>query len=167
MAVDEARLEETVDAMVENALRFTGPDDVIRLPSRRDGQSAVIEVADSGPGIPPENRNRVFERFFQQHARRRNPAPGSGSRWCRRWRSRTGARPLVDTAAEGGALVAIRIPLLSAVAADVLRPAGPVPAATPRADPPGRSAPRDEVLASMPFSLPIPEERPSCIRPQR
>ena len=49
--------------LVENALLHTPPGTPVTLSVRRDGDSAVLEVADRGPGVPEELRERVFERF--------------------------------------------------------------------------------------------------------
>src|SRR6185437_1006504 len=51
VSADPHRLEEAVDALVENAVHFTGTEDEIRISCRLDGAHARIEVADSGPGV--------------------------------------------------------------------------------------------------------------------
>jgi two-component system OmpR family sensor kinase len=49
--------------LVENALLHTPPGTPVTVSVRREGDSAVLEVADRGPGVPQELRERVFERF--------------------------------------------------------------------------------------------------------
>jgi two-component system, OmpR family, sensor kinase len=49
--------------LVENALIHTPSGTPVTVSVRREGASAVLEVADRGPGVPPEMRERVFERF--------------------------------------------------------------------------------------------------------
>ena len=49
----------------DNALRYTPEGGRIEISVAAEGASARIEVADSGPGIPPEERARVFERFYR------------------------------------------------------------------------------------------------------
>jgi two-component system, OmpR family, sensor kinase len=49
--------------LVENALLHTPPGTPVTVSARRDGDSAVLEVADRGPGVPEELRERVFDRF--------------------------------------------------------------------------------------------------------
>ena len=49
--------------LVENALLHTPPGTPVTVSVRREGDSAVLEVADRGPGVPEELRERVFERF--------------------------------------------------------------------------------------------------------
>jgi signal transduction histidine kinase len=60
---DRERLAYALDALIENAVKFTGVSDTISLVVRRAGDSAVIEVRDTGTGIPPEQAQRVFDRF--------------------------------------------------------------------------------------------------------
>jgi two-component system, OmpR family, sensor kinase len=51
--------------LMENALRHTPPGTSVHAGVRRDGDQVVIEVADTGPGIPPDLAPRVFERFVR------------------------------------------------------------------------------------------------------
>lgn len=114
LLADVRRLEESLDALVENALRFTGPHDVIRLSTRTAGGHAVFEVADSGPGIPPEDRERVFDRFFQRHPRGEEPGTGLGLALVRAVANAHAGVARAGSAPEGGALLSLRLPLHSA-----------------------------------------------------
>ncbi|MDB5866077.1 MAG: integral rane sensor signal transduction histidine kinase [Betaproteobacteria bacterium] len=51
--------------LVENALRYTPPGGRVDVAAMRDGERAVLEVTDTGPGIAPEERERVFDRFYR------------------------------------------------------------------------------------------------------
>src|SRR6202042_2901643 len=51
--------------LLENSVRHTPPGTRIQASTERVGDDAVLIVADSGPGIPPELQQRVFERFVR------------------------------------------------------------------------------------------------------
>jgi two-component system OmpR family sensor kinase len=67
---DDARLRQVLGNLVSNALMHTPPDADITVRMRAEGGSAVIEVADTGPGLSPQQRDRVFERFYRVDAAR-------------------------------------------------------------------------------------------------
>jgi signal transduction histidine kinase/CheY-like chemotaxis protein len=64
VASDPALLERMLRNLVANALRYTREGGVV-IGARRRGASIAIEVVDSGIGIAPEHRQRIFEEFFQ------------------------------------------------------------------------------------------------------
>jgi signal transduction histidine kinase len=74
--VDKRRLERVLANLVENANRHGGGVSAIRLRSA-DG-CVAIAVEDQGPGIPPEDRSRVFERFWRGVAARQSATKGTG-----------------------------------------------------------------------------------------
>ena len=63
-----------------NAAKFaaSGRWIAVRAAARPDGHAVVLRVEDRGPGIPREERERVFEPFYRGPAAERNAAPGSG-----------------------------------------------------------------------------------------
>ncbi|HET7196207.1 MAG TPA: HAMP domain-containing sensor histidine kinase [Nocardioides sp.] len=73
---DREWLELAIDALVENAVHFTGPEDRIELSCRQVDGVGTITVADTGAGIAPEDLPHVFERFW--HKRPVDGMPGSG-----------------------------------------------------------------------------------------
>jgi len=64
--------------LVENAIRHTPARTEINLSLTRDGQYIVAEIADSGEGIPAEEREKVFERFYRLDRSRSTPGSGLG-----------------------------------------------------------------------------------------
>jgi signal transduction histidine kinase len=50
--------------LLDNAIDAVGEDGAITIRTGRDGECILVEIADNGPGIPPEARGRVFEPFF-------------------------------------------------------------------------------------------------------
>ncbi|HEX6984026.1 MAG TPA: ATP-binding protein [Planctomycetaceae bacterium] len=74
--VDRDLLGQAVINLLSNAVKYTPPGGEVRLRSRLDGDRAVIEVKDTGMGIPPESLPRLFERFYRVP---RNAAAAAGT----------------------------------------------------------------------------------------
>jgi signal transduction histidine kinase len=51
--------------LIDNAARYTPPGGTLRVATGQHGEHAYAEVEDSGPGIPPQERKRVFDRFYR------------------------------------------------------------------------------------------------------
>jgi signal transduction histidine kinase len=75
---DADRLGLALDALVENAVKHTGPGDEIRLGVRRDRDRVVITVADSGAGMPADRLRAIFERFARLDEARSRDLGGVG-----------------------------------------------------------------------------------------
>jgi signal transduction histidine kinase len=73
---DRDRLEQALQNLAANALRYAPSGSAITLNARREGDFVVLSVADAGPGIPPEHLPHVFDRFFKADASR---ASGQGT----------------------------------------------------------------------------------------
>jgi two-component system sensor histidine kinase GlrK len=72
---DRDRIIQVVENLLENAIKFSPAGGAVEVSvAAADGGGAVVEVADRGPGVPAEDRQRVFERFVQLDS----PAPGAG-----------------------------------------------------------------------------------------
>lgn len=75
---DEARIRQIVANLVGNVRMHTAPDTALHLRLRRDGDWAVVEVADEGPGMDHETAARAFERFYRSDAARARATGGAG-----------------------------------------------------------------------------------------
>ncbi|NJC70899.1 HAMP domain-containing histidine kinase [Planosporangium thailandense] len=74
---DEPRLRQVLGNLVTNALTHTPPGSPVTVRLSVDGSAAVLEVVDSGPGIAPEQADRVFQRFYRvDKARTRQASTG-------------------------------------------------------------------------------------------
>lgn len=60
---DAARLGRVLDNLVDNALSFSPDGGVVTVAALRDEEAAIVRVEDEGPGVPAEQRERIFERF--------------------------------------------------------------------------------------------------------
>lgn len=78
----ETLLEETFYNLIDNAIRYNHPGGKVKVSFRtleRDGSNRVeFTVSDTGPGIPPEMRERVFERFYRLEEGRSRETGGTG-----------------------------------------------------------------------------------------
>lgn len=66
-----------LDNLIENAIRYSPSGARITVEADRDGDRPALVVSDTGPGIPPEEQERVFERFYRG-AGGRSTGPGTG-----------------------------------------------------------------------------------------
>ena len=62
---DRSKLQTLIDNLVSNAIKFSPEQGCLRVRLEQQGEQVVIEVADSGSGIPEEERRRVFDAFYQ------------------------------------------------------------------------------------------------------
>lgn len=75
VVLDPDRIRQAMVNMIDNAIRHTNPGDRIELGAHCRSGRARIWVDDSGPGVPPEDRDHIFEHFV----RGRGETPGSGT----------------------------------------------------------------------------------------
>lgn len=75
---DPAQLEQSVLILLDNAIKYNAAGGVVRLSVATSGPWARLEVADTGPGIPPEHLPRVGERFYRVDKARSREMGGAG-----------------------------------------------------------------------------------------
>lgn len=111
--VDPQMLQRVLFNLVSNAFKFTPAGACVRLSVVRRGDRLAIEVADSGPGIPAEWRDAVFERFrqIQGNAHRRHGGTGLGLAIAKEFVQLQGGTISIADAPEGGALFTVELPL--------------------------------------------------------
>jgi signal transduction histidine kinase len=78
LAADPEGLRCALDALLENAVKYTEPGDTIELRSTRRGEGVLIEVADAGCGIPQEALGKIWDRFARADAARSRAQGGVG-----------------------------------------------------------------------------------------
>lgn len=109
---DADKLTRMLGNLISNALKFTPAGGRIRCTLSADDGQLLLEVADSGPGIPPEQREAVFERFRQVdgEATRRVGGTGLGLPIVREFAQLHGGEVSVQDAPEGGTLALVSLP---------------------------------------------------------
>ena len=78
LVADRPKLKLVLDNLLSNALKFTPGGGTIHLHAFQAGRSTVIDLADTGPGIPPEERDKVFQAFYSGAAPQGGPLKGTG-----------------------------------------------------------------------------------------
>jgi signal transduction histidine kinase len=98
---DPGAIERVVTNLVQNAIEHGGRHVIVRV------QGTGFEVEDDGPGIPPEERERVFEPFHR--LRPRSTGTGLGLSLVQQVVERQGGRVSIHTAASGGTIVLVQL----------------------------------------------------------
>jgi two-component system OmpR family sensor kinase len=75
---DAAGLRALVSNLIDNAVRYTPAGGRVDVSAQRDGDDVLLAVRDTGPGVPPSERERVFDRFYRMPDAVAADAPGSG-----------------------------------------------------------------------------------------
>jgi signal transduction histidine kinase len=98
--------------LIDNALKYSPADQRVTVTVGVDADDVVVRVRDRGPGIAPEQRDRIFDRFYQvdQSDTRRVGGVGMGLYICRRAAERLGARLWLDRSDASGSVFAVRLP---------------------------------------------------------
>lgn len=82
VTLDERAIQLAVINLIDNALKYAPESGVVAVRAGRENGSIVVRVVDRGPGIPPEDRERIFERFVRGSTARAvgpsRPVRGSG-----------------------------------------------------------------------------------------
>jgi two-component system sensor histidine kinase GlrK len=68
MAADRGKIRLILENLLSNAIKYSPRGGVINLRAVASGEELTLEVADSGPGVPPEERARIFEAFYTGRA---------------------------------------------------------------------------------------------------
>lgn len=113
---DARRVEQIVGNLLDNALKFTPAGGRVDLTAAAVGDSVEIAAADTGPGIPPDEQERIWERFYKADpARTPAPDPGHGAGLglaiARQLVELHGGRVTVESAPGAGARLGFVLPL--------------------------------------------------------
>jgi two-component system phosphate regulon sensor histidine kinase PhoR len=112
---DADRLPQVFYNLIDNAIKYGRANGVVRVGADHLSEGVQAYVADDGPGIPPEARDRIFERFFRLDKARSREAGGTGLglsivKHIVRWH---GGRVWVESGPEGGSTFYFTLPYAS------------------------------------------------------
>jgi two-component system phosphate regulon sensor histidine kinase PhoR len=107
---DPVKLHDVLRNLVENAVNYSPDETEIRLAAKRTDGSCAISVVDSGPGLPPGDLTRVFERFYRVDKSRSRPGTGLGLAIVKHLVDLHGGTVVAANRPEGGAVFTVTLP---------------------------------------------------------
>jgi two-component system phosphate regulon sensor histidine kinase PhoR len=107
---DPAKLHDVVRNLVENAVNYSPEGAEIRLEAVREDGVCTLRVIDFGPGIPPGDLTRVFERFYRVDQSRSRPGTGLGLAIVKHLVELHGGDVKASNLPRGGAMFIVRLP---------------------------------------------------------
>jgi two-component system sensor histidine kinase CiaH len=112
---DESQLTQLLVILVDNAIKYSGPDTRITLDARLNGTTAVLAVSDQGIGIPEGEQQKVFQRFYRVDKARSRAEGGTGlGLSIAQWIVRGHKGSIGLTSQEGvGTTIEVRLPALA------------------------------------------------------
>lgn len=110
LSVDPLLIQQLLVNLIENAIKYTPANSPIEISAAEDGDEVVISIGDRGPGIPEENREKVFQKFYRQQNDQR-PGAGLGLAICHGIVQAHGGRIWVEENPGGGALFRFSLPI--------------------------------------------------------
>jgi PAS domain S-box-containing protein/excisionase family DNA binding protein len=110
--VDPLRLEQVLRNLLDNAIKYSPEGGAIEVGVSRSMHDALeIAIRDYGPGVPPEKRALIFERFFQAHGNGHKSGLGLGLYVCRKIVELHGGDITAEFPSDGGSRFVVRLPL--------------------------------------------------------
>lgn len=110
MDADSNALSRAPVNLLDNAAKWSPPGGVVRVSLRAAKRSAVLIIDDSGPGIPVEERTKVFDRFYRAPESRAMPGSGLGLAITQQVLHRHGATIAVEESDDGGTRIRVVFP---------------------------------------------------------
>jgi two-component system sensor histidine kinase KdpD len=112
LRLDYLLFEQALFNILDNAAKYAPPKSLVRISAHRENGSVVIRVEDEGPGIPPGDLERIFDKFYRVHAQDRQRAgTGLGLAICRGFVEAMGGTITAGNRGAGGGVFTIRIPV--------------------------------------------------------
>ncbi len=110
---DPDRLHEVIANLVDNAVKYSPEEGEVRVSVEVHSHEGIVSVSDAGPGIPPEEQARIFEKFHRLDSgdSKETYGYGLGLYLCRRLVEAMGGRIWVESGAGQGATFRFALPL--------------------------------------------------------
>ena len=111
---DRELLTQLFSNLIENAILHTPEDTLVTVSLYRAEDALVATVSDNGPGVPPEEHEKLFRRFYRREASRTRPGYGLGLALSAAIADLHGATLTIDSAAMRGFSISVRLPVAKA-----------------------------------------------------
>ena len=105
-------LEQVLTNLLENAAKYTPPGSPIRIDTEVSAEGVVVSVSDRGPGVPPADLERIFEKFHRLPGEGSAGGTGLGLAICRAILTAHGGRIWAENLAGGGASFRFFLPIV-------------------------------------------------------
>ncbi|HEV7767905.1 MAG TPA: ATP-binding protein [Thermoanaerobaculia bacterium] len=109
--IDALRAQQIFTNLLDNACKHGGGRGEVSVEIERDNGDAVVRVSDQGPGIPPQDIDRVFHRFYRIDRSRSQPGTGLGLAIAKHLVALHGGSIRAFNRPEGGATFEVRLPI--------------------------------------------------------
>jgi two-component system, OmpR family, sensor histidine kinase KdpD len=119
LRLDVVLFEQVLFNLLDNAAKYSPSGTLIEIRATRDGELVEIEVVDKGPGIPPADFERIFDKFYRVQAQdRKRAGTGLGLAICRGFVEALGGWIVARNRRDrSGAVLTIRVPVVPEIAA--------------------------------------------------
>jgi signal transduction histidine kinase len=111
---DKELLTQLFSNLIENAIIHTPAGTRVSVVLKRQGHEALVLVSDDGPGVPPEEHQKLFQRFYRREASRTRPGFGLGLALVSAIADLHGARLKIETVQPRGFAIALFLPITQA-----------------------------------------------------
>lgn len=110
--MDYVQIDQVLTNLLENAVRYTPAGSPIEISVEVKDGELLVSVADRGPGIPPEDLERIFDKFYRVRTRQRNiSGSGLGLAVCRGLIEAHGGQIWAENRPDGGAVFRFTLPI--------------------------------------------------------
>src|SRR5438876_5644726 len=109
--LDYLQMNQVLTNLIENAVRYTPPESPIEITARLEGEQMVISVADRGPGIPPVDLERIFDKFYRVLGTQHTTGSGLGLAVSKGLVEAHGGRIWAENREGGGAVFRFTLPV--------------------------------------------------------
>ena len=112
--VDDVLFEQVFINLLDNAAKYSPADSPLDISASIEGEQCLIQIADRGPGLDPQEAEQIFDKFYRGSQAKQKVGTGLGLTICRAIVKAHGGKIWVENREGGGSVFKILIPLVEA-----------------------------------------------------